>query len=278
MPNTVVGMPASLLDRPTLMKIWALSDLHLSFAGTKPMDVFGEHWRGHAERVEGAWRDRVDREDVVCLPGDLSWAMRLSEARSELDWLGGLPGRKVLVKGNHDYWWASVSKVRAALPPGTYTIQNDAVILDGVAFAGARGWVDPSLDFQAILPRPPGEQQGPQTLEGIRGTEEDERIYRRELARLEASLRAMDPNASFRVALVHFPPTSPALEPTPVTWLLEQYRVDVVVFGHLHGPTVLRNPYGSRDGVTYHLVSADLAGFAPIEVASLPPRGAMLST
>lgn len=255
------------------MTLWALSDLHLSFCGAKPMDVFGPRWRDHAARVEEAWRRNVAAADIVCMPGDLSWALRLAEARAELAWLGGLPGRKVLVKGNHDYWWSSVGRVRRALPPGVFALQNDALLLDGVALAGARGWVDPSLDFRSLSVRPeePAAEGAPRPQHGIQGVEEDAKIYRRELGRLEASLRAMDPGARFRVALLHFPPTSPVLEETPVTRLLERYRVHAAVFGHLHGEGAdsFRNPYGERNGVTYHLVSADFAGFRPVRVAAL---------
>lgn len=254
------------------MTLWALSDLHLSFSGAKPMDVFGDHWRGHVARVERAWREAVGEDDVVCLPGDLSWALRLQEAAGELAWLGGLPGRKVLVKGNHDYWWESLAKVRRALPPGVFALQNDALLLDEVALAGARGWVDPGLDFRGLvphLPALPGEKTS-EPPQGIRSPEEDARLYRRELDRLEASLRAMDPGARLRVALLHFPPTSPILEETPVTRLLEKYRVDAAVFGHLHGTggEAFENPYGERNGVTYYLVSADFAGFGPVRVAT----------
>jgi len=98
------------------MRIWGLSDLHLSFSGQKPMDVFGAHWNDHVRRLEAAWRAAVRPEDHVCLPGDLSWAMRLSDVQDELQWLGSLPGKKILLKGNHDYWWGSVSK-GAQSPP-----------------------------------------------------------------------------------------------------------------------------------------------------------------
>jgi predicted phosphohydrolase len=252
------------------MRIWALSDLHLSFSRPKPMDVFGEHWRDHSTRIERAWLERVDPQDVVCLPGDLSWAMRLPEAQAELAWLGGLPGRKILVKGNHDYWWASISAVRRALPPEAYALQNDSRVFDGVAFAGARGWVDSTLDFQGLSELCPEVKAGSTTLQGS-SSEDDDRLYRRELGRLEMSLRTMAAEARFRVVLTHFPPTSPALEETAVTRLLEQYRIDVVVFGHLHGtgPSPFVNPYGTRNGVTYYLVSADFVGFSPFEVAQI---------
>jgi predicted phosphohydrolase len=132
--------------------------------------------------------------------------------------------------------------------------------------------VDPSLDFRALGPVGDPEEEPPEDrLQGIRGEEEDRRIYLRELERLEASLRALDRTARLRVALLHFPPTSPALEATPVTALLERHSVDVAVFGHLHGAGAERfeNPYGERNGVRYWLVSADFARFAPVVVAEV---------
>ena len=253
------------------MKLWGLSDLHLSFAFAKPMDVFGERWRNHGERIENTWRERVAPQDVVCLPGDLSWALRPGEVAGELGWLGALPGRKVLVKGNHDYWWGSLSKVRKALPPGIFALQNDALSLDGVAFAGARGWVDPDLNFRALCP-PSNNENACAALCSIQGAEEDAKIYRRELERLEASLRALDPRARLRVALLHFPPTSPALEETAVTRLLERHGVEIALFGHLHSPASesFENPYGERNGVRYYLVSADFAQFAPVLLETSP--------
>jgi predicted phosphohydrolase len=251
------------------LRVWGLADLHLSFSGAKPMDRFGAHWVGHVGKVEAAWRAQVVEDDVVCLPGDLSWAMRPGEIEGELAWLGGLPGRKVLIKGNHDYWWASVGKVRRLLPEGAHALQNDALALGGVAFGGARGWVDASLEFSGLLPDRAEGGGEPQVQHDIRGAQEDRRLYQRELGRLESSLRQLDAAAALRVALLHFPPTSPALEETPVTRLLERYRVDVAVFGHLHGPgwETFANPYGERGGVRYFLVSADFARFRPVLLA-----------
>ena len=250
------------------MRIWAISDLHLSFAKPKPMDVFGEAWKDHVQRIETAWRERVAPDDVVCLPGDLSWAMRLHEALGELRWLGSLPGRKVLVKGNHDYWWGSLSRLREALPEGAFALQNDALVLDGVGFGGTRGWVDPALDFGPLFGTCADAEA---RMHGIRGEAEDARIYRRELERLERSLRRLPTDARLRVALIHFPPTSPTLEETPVTRILERHRVNVAVFGHLHGTGAERAPvpFGERNGVRYFLVSADLVGFEPVPVAEV---------
>ena len=235
------------------------------------MDRFGPQWVGHVAQVEAAWCHLVAPEDVVCLPGDLSWAMRPGEIEEELQWLGELPGRKVLIKGNHDYWWASAAKVRRMLPEGVFALQNDSLTLDRVSFAGARGWVDDSLEFGALLPTTCAEDGGPGAQHGIRGAEEDQRLYRRELARLESSLKQLDGDAALRVALLHFPPASPDLCETPVTRLLERYRVQVAVFGHLHGPgwRDFANPYGECNGVRYFLVSADFAHFRPVLLAEV---------
>jgi hypothetical protein len=249
------------------MRVFAISDLHLSFSGKKPMDLFGEHWKDHHIQVERAWREAVLPEDVVCLSGDFSWASKPDEVKVELDWLAGLPGKKVLIKGNHDYWWSSPAKVRRIIGPDTFIIQNDSLTIGGVAFGGARGWVDERLEFSKFS----GHAQEVPEGGAIQGGEGDRAIYERELGRLELSLKRLDPTASLRIALLHFPPTSPALEGTEVTELLEAHRVDVAVFGHLHraAPTTFKNPFGQRGGVKYYLASADFIDFTPIEIASL---------
>jgi predicted phosphohydrolase len=249
------------------MRVFAISDLHLSFSGKKPMDLFGEHWSDHHQQVERAWRETVGAEDVVCLSGDFSWSSKLDEVQVELDWLEALPGKKVMIKGNHDYWWSSPSKVRKALGPDTYIIQNDSVTIGGVAFAGARGWVDGRLDFSKFSGHAEAVPEGG----AIQGDDADRGIYERDLGRLEMSLKRIDKGAELKIALLHFPPTSPALEDTEVTKLLEEHGVDVAVFGHIHrsAPTAFKNPFGERGGVKYYLASADFIDFAPIEIASI---------
>jgi len=251
--------------------VWAISDLHLSFFRDKPMSVFGARWKNHAAKIEAAWRAKVSQGDIVCLPGDFSWAMRLNEAAAELDWLAALPGRKVLVKGNHDYWWGSVGKIRASAPEGIYFIQNDSISIDGVAFAGARGWFDHKLDFSPFIESLGGDGGGCELVLEARDRDEDEKIFKRELSRLETSLRQMDSNAKLRIAALHFPPTSSAMEETEVTRLLDRYGINIVVFGHMHHPKAenFKNPFGELNGAAYHLVSADFVGFSPSETARL---------
>ena len=124
------------------MSLFAIADLHLP-ARKKPMDIFGPHWERHFERISEDWRSKVSPEDIVLLPGDLSWAMSLDEALEDLNCIGALPGRKILLRGNHDYWWSGIGRVRRALPDGMYALQNDAIELDGLVFAGTRGWTIP---------------------------------------------------------------------------------------------------------------------------------------
>lgn len=251
------------------MRIFGISDLHLSFDGKKPMDRFGPWWAGHVEKVEKNWRALVGEGDIVCLPGDFSWSMRPSEAGVELQWLSSLPGRKILLKGNHDYWWGSISKLRTSLPKGVYALQNDTLELDGVVFGGARGWNDPSIDFSGFS----GHASMEEMEEGgsvLNGTDEDRKIFERELGRLDASLSRMSKGAGLKVALLHFPPTSPDLGETEVTRILEKHGVNLVLFGHAHrsGPTEFINPFGVKNSVTYYLVSADFIDFSPVEVYS----------
>lgn len=222
-------------------RLFAVSDLHLPGSHDKTMDVFGEHWTDHFIKISADWVRRVGTDDIVLIPGDISWAMRLEEAKDDIMRMAALPGRKVLIKGNHDFWWSSITKVRQMLPPGMYAIQNDAVFIDGLLFAGSRGWLMPAM------------------AEG----DDDAKIYARELIRLEMSLRSarrIDAGARLTV-LTHFPPTGETGSSTPVTELMEKYSVDDVVYGHLHGQAFIHAFSGVLGSVRYHPVSCDGIGF-----------------
>jgi predicted phosphohydrolase len=234
-------------------KLFALADLHLSLCGAKPMDVFGEHWKNHADRMAEAWDRRVSSEDTVLLPGDLSWAMSLEEAFPDLAWIGDRPGKKILLRGNHDYWWSSLSKVRAALPDGCRPLQNEAVRLGDWVLLGARGWIAP---------------------EDPEASPEDAKVFRRELERLRLSIADADRRfgtAPPRLAMLHYPPWLEGREPTEVVPLLRQAGVRECVYGHLHGEDLRLGVSGDREGIRFHLVSADAVGFAPALI--LPETG-----
>ena len=237
---------------PPVAELYALGDLHLSTSGAKPMDVFGGVWAHHAERIAASWDATVSADDVVLLAGDLSWARDLDEARGDLAWIGGRPGRKVLLRGNHDSWWASLARVRAALPPGCVALQNDAVDLGPWVVVGARGWTDPA-DPMALAT--------------------DAEVFRRELERLRLSIADADRRfgrSRPRIAMLHYPPWIRGREPSAVVTLLEDGGVGECVYGHLHGADHVLAVTGLQAGIRYHLVAADAVGFAPVRIAAAP--------
>ena len=235
------------------MRVFALADLHLATTQHKPMTVFGPHWAGHPEAIYARWPEVVRGDDLVLLPGDLSWAMRLPEALRDLSTLEGLPGTKVLSRGNHDYWWPAIGKLRAALPEGMYAVQNDALRFGEVTVCGTRGWTTPGAEHF---------------------TAEDERIYKREAERLSLALQSARRLGGERtVLMLHYPPTGPNFAPTLFTELIEMYRPDAVVYGHLHGVPVERS-LRSWQGVPCHLVAADGLHFRPKLILEGGPGGA----
>lgn len=236
------------------MRIWAISDLHLSFSTDKPMDVFGKHWLGHAERMAAAWDACVAPDDLVLCPGDLSWAMKLEEAAPDLAWIGARPGIKLLGKGNHDYWWSAIGKVRKALPDGCHALQNDAFDAGDVVIAGARCWAAPgALDYRAA----------------------DLKIYEREQVRLRMSLERATKMAAGRpvLAAIHYPPFTARGHVTAYAEILQEFGVKVCVFGHLHGRRAHRTAVqGDVGGIRYHLVACDALAFAPVQVWPMAPE------
>ncbi len=243
------------------MRVWALSDLHLSGDGTKPMDVFGEQWRDHAERLAANWDAAIADWDVVLVAGDLSWAMRPADAAVDLTWLGERPGRKVLIKGNHDYWWPkSRTKLAALLPAGISALKKTACRIDDLGCFGARGG-----DF-AVQSRY-GDERSPADIEKALAREERElRLSSEELDHLEAEHGP----ARLRVCLFHYPPLPPERDDERFHRLIAAAGATICVYGHLHGTDATRARIdGTRDGVTYRCTSSDLLDFTPALVAEL---------
>lgn len=221
------------------MKIYAISDLHLSETTDKPMNIFGPRWEGHFDIIRNDWNSKVTDEDIVLLSGDLSWAMKLEEAIPDIALINELPGRKVIIKGNHDYWWSSGSKVRGILYPNMFAISNDAIRIDNVILCGTRGWL----------------------INDNNSTPSDKKIYDREIIRLKLSLDAM---AKIRreddivIGMMHFPPFNSSLQNTELTDLFNEYNITKVVYGHLHGPKSRAEKLVNKGNVNYYLTSCDL--------------------
>ncbi len=225
------------------MHIYAIGDLHLSGEPpTKPMEVFGLHWQGHKQKIANYWQQQVTDCDAVIICGDISWAMSLEAAAQDLDWLAALPGRKLLLRGNHDYWWTSLKKMQQRYGASFEFLQNDCVMLDDIAVCGTRGWILPSA-------------------EGF--SEEDAKIYKREGIRLELSLKQARTNHPQQIiTALHYPPLFLRTEHTCFTNLMHQYSVSHCVYGHIHGENHVTVFEGMREGISYKLVSCDTQGFA----------------
>lgn len=230
------------------MKVYAISDLHLSFSEDKPMDIFGKSWEGYLEKIERDWQSKVSDDDVVLISGDVSWAMKLENAVLDLQFFTKLKGTKILIRGNHDYWWNGISKIRSVLPEKTFALQNDSVKIGNVIFCGSRGWaVEGSQDFD----------------------EKDRKIYLREVERFKLALidaNKKRKNGDKLICLIHYPPFNVRLENSLFTNLFEENKVDKVVYGHLHGKDSKTYFSYNKNGVEYLLASCDLVNNKLIEV------------
>jgi predicted phosphohydrolase len=242
------------------MNIWAIADLHLSFGiPNKKMDIFGPAWTDHAQRLQAAWDASVLPEDLVLIPGDISWAMRFEDALPDLNWIHKRPGTKVLIRGNHDYWWSSLSKMRQQLPSSLHLVQNDCYTAGTISICGTRYWESPEYKFDSIINVTPGTMLPQEPI--------DEGILHRELARLELSLQKMPSTSEIKIAMTHFPPIGLALEPSRASQLFERYGIQLVVFGHLHSfrPNIPAL-FGTARGVRYVLASLDWLNCCPVQL------------
>ncbi|WP_227765660.1 metallophosphoesterase [Zhaonella formicivorans] len=230
------------------MAIYALADLHLSFAQDKPMSKFGKAWENHAEKIKVNWFNTVKAEDTVLLCGDHSWALKLEEAVPDLEFIGQLPGRKILIKGNHDLWWQSLKKMKQVLPGSIEVVQNTFEVVEGKAICGSRGWICPNDD---------------------NFTAHDLKIYERELIRLENSLKAAKASGDREIiVMLHYPPFNNRQEPSGFVELMHRYGVQTCVYGHLHGEVQRSAVTGNIGGIEYHLVACDYVNFTPVLITA----------
>ncbi len=230
------------------MKVYAISDLHLSGLVDKPMNVFGGDWEGHFDKIKRDWQEKVEDGDIVLIGGDTSWGMYFEEGMFDVASLKGLKGNKVFIRGNHDYWWNGITKMRSMRPDDTFFfLQNDCVKIGHYVIVGSRGWTCPeSNDY----------------------TEQDEKLYLRESERLKLcfqQVKKVKEEGDKLIALVHFPPFTAKKEDTLFTKLFEENEVEKVVFGHLHGSGYF--PFRSeKNGILYYLTSCDKCKFTLTEI------------
>lgn len=230
------------------MRVFAIGDMHLESGTGKTMDRFGEHWQNHDRKIFESW-ERIGRDDdVLIVAGDTSWAMRMEDALPDLQRIGRMKGLKVLVKGNHDYWWQSLAKMKRVLDPSIEILHASSTIVGRIAIAGTRGWSCPTESSF---------------------TPEDEKIYQREVGRLRNALKPLASRRSEFDALIvvlHYPPTNEDHEPCGFTELIDEYSADACVYGHLHGEAISRALTGVRNKTAYYVVSADAVEFVPREI------------
>lgn len=226
------------------MAVFTIGDTHLSLGAAKPMDIF-PGWDNYTERLRENWLRLVSEGDTVVLAGDISWGMSLEQSRADFAWLEALPGRKLLMKGNHDYWWTTVTKMKTFFDAcGFHSfdfLHNNCHIVDGVALCGTRSWL-----FDA-------------------GEEHDEKVMNREKGRLIASLEAA--GDAPKIAFLHYPPLCAGARAEDIIDILHRYDVKRCCYGHLHGAAIRRAVQGVVDGIDYRLVSADGAGFCPVKIS-----------
>ncbi|MBN2794691.1 MAG: metallophosphoesterase [Clostridia bacterium] len=228
------------------MAIYAIGDLHLSLSVDKPMDIFGDRWVDYVNKIKEGWLEQIKDEDLVLLPGDTSWAMNLGQAEADFIWLDELPGKKIITRGNHDYWWGTLTKMNGVYESLTF-VQNSYEVYEDWAICGSRGWISPNTD-------------------GF--SEDDLRIYERELHRLELSLsKAAKDGFCNLIVMLHYPPTNDQKEYSKIQELLEKYKVKHVVYGHLHTQYCWHlSLQGLINEVHYHMVSSDFLNFVPKKI------------
>ena len=229
------------------MKLFAIGDLHMSTAIDKPMNIFGDHWQGHEDKIFKDWEIKVSEEDTVLVVGDISWASRLEDAKLDLDKIELMPGRKIFIRGNHDYWWTTATSLNKSTGQSMIFMNTNFEDFGDYAICGTRGWISPN-DFKF--------------------DDKDEKIYKREANRLKISLEsAKKAGYSKYIVILHYPPTNDRFENSLFMDIINEYKPEQVIYGHLHGKENFDGGMvGNYDGVEYHLVSCDYLDFKVKEI------------
>lgn len=230
------------------MAIYVIGDLHLSFSTNKPMDIFGRNWQNYEEKIKKDWLLKVKPEDTVILPGDFSWAMYLDETEKDFEFINNLPGKKILLKGNHDYWWTTLTSMRKYIKEENFEnidfLYNNSYEIENKIIAGTKGW-------------------------NISEEQEDIRLTKREVARLELSIKSgieKYGNDKEIIVFMHYPPLTKTNIDTDYTRLMKKYGIKRCYYGHLHANSIKDAVEGNVDGIEYKLVSSDGLDFKLLEI------------
>lgn len=226
------------------MAIYGVADLHLDPIGDKPMDIFGEKWINHEENIFNNWKEKITEEDIVLVPGDISWALKLKDAHIDLKKIDSLPGYKIIGKGNHDYWWETKSKLDGLGLKSIHFLYNDGYKHGNIGIAGTRGWYSKdSDDFK----------------------DNDIKIFNRELNRLKLSLEKIK-NMPRKIVMIHYPPFNFNGTPNEFTDLMKEYNVEICVYGHLHAEGHKYVKEGIYNGINHICIASDFIKFDPIKI------------
>ncbi len=226
-----------------IMAVYGIADLHLDSTGDKPMDIFGDNWIAHEEKIFNNWKEIISSDDIVLIAGDTSWALRLSEAYNDLKKIDELPGHKIISRGNHDYWWSTKSKLEGLELKTIHFLHNDSFLYNSIIICGARGWASKDSD---------------------EFDEHDEKIFAREINRLDLSLSSIKDNELEKVVMIHYPPfNTENKSPNEFVDIMKKHNVIKCVYGHLHGEGHKFAVEGNIDGIDFHCISSDYIDFVP---------------
>lgn len=227
------------------MALYTIADLHLPLGVEKPMDIFGHSWAGYVDRLEYNWQRKIKPDDTVVLPGDFSWATYLEQSEKDFEFLNRLNGKKILLKGNHDYWWTTMNKLNSFIKEKGFNsiefLQNNSFVYENIGICGTRGWIHPAWD-------------------NFNG--EDRKIYDREVLRLELSLKSVKDCKEIYV-FTHYPPISVQRTENEFIRMMKQHGVTKCFYGHLHSASHKNAVNGIEDGIEYRLISGDYLQFDP---------------
>lgn len=225
--------------------IYGIGDLHLDYSKEKPMDIFGTNWENHEERIFNNWKEVVGEEDLVLLPGDISWALKINGAYYDLKRIDELPGEKIITKGNHDFWWEGPKKLKELNLNTIFFMQNNHYIYKNIGISGTRGWIAEDIeDFN----------------------EQDRKVFNREIHRLELSLKSLEDKVDKKIVMIHYPPFNMDSTPNKFVEIMLKHNVDICIYGHLHGDGHKFIKEGNISGIQFYCTSSDYINFIPKKI------------